>query len=215
MKRFLIIALVVMLVVAMLAVPAFADSPIVINFDFDREEWFYPGQFPEGQYRIWVDYDTDDPKFTASGYVSDLLIVDYVDDGEYLSCRSTIQLTDSLCGETVSMVVCVTYDPDLDYTCFDFFVGETFGNYNVSYLELEYYSALPGTVDGAGAADAVLSVFSVIGDWMIAQIPVVGALFYNSEVAELTALGSICVCALGVALVLLLLSLVKRWIQFR
>ena len=79
-------------------------------------------------------------------------------------------------------------------------------------IELIPYSE---PVTGEGAAAAVLSVFSLIGDWMIAQIPVVSALFWSAEAGQLTALGSICVCALGVALILLLLSFVKRWIQFR
>jgi hypothetical protein len=65
------------------------------------------------------------------------------------------------------------------------------------------------------AVDSVFGVFTVIGNWIIAQIPVVLSLFWSSEAEQLTVIGSICVCALGVALLLLLVTLVVRWIKFR
>lgn len=234
MKRFLIISLVVVFAVVMMAVPAFAaeytyteklDEVPAGSYEFIQGQRSYNSP-PLGKYNCQLYYyqGTTGYSFLEFEIVlygdSSPVISDNSSNGHnYIYCDSEFDHNGDVYQFSFTADYLVSdsgyfWDPYYVLYCEgDDVTSDQYG-YRIDRIILTPVPVFE-PVSSEGAADAVLSVFSVIGDWMIAQIPVVGALFYNSEAAELTALGSICVCALGVAFVLLLLSLVKRWIQFR
>lgn len=204
MKRFLIIALVVVFAVVIMAVPAFASG----YFTYNGSDGFTGTvqALPSGTYtgRIYADV------YSADIYEEWINLepfeINAWTEGQEFGFDGIAFFT---LGDRQYSVELSFYSEHDNLIC-DVMQIEGESADCVYAIELVPYSA-PAT----GDVNSVLAVFSIIGDWMILQIPIVLALFWNAEASQLTVLGAICICALGVALVLLLLSLAKRWIQFR
>lgn len=65
-----------------------------------------------------------------------------------------------------------------------------------------------------GIVTQVLGVFSAIGEWFADTIPNMLAVFYNSE-SGLTILGTLAVCSLAIAVILLVLAWILDFFKFR
>lgn len=61
--------------------------------------------------------------------------------------------------------------------------------------------------------ESVFAVFTAIIDWFVTAISSVSGIFYGA--AGLTFLGVLTLCALGIAIVLLLVNLVRSYLRFR
>lgn len=62
--------------------------------------------------------------------------------------------------------------------------------------------------------DAVLEVFTSIGEWITTTVPTFYGLFYNAE-SGLTLLGVLAVCGLGMSVVFLLISVIQGFLHWR
>lgn len=61
--------------------------------------------------------------------------------------------------------------------------------------------------------ETIFAVFTAIIDWFVESIASVTSIFYGAE--GLTFLGVLALCALGIAIVLMLVNLVKSYLRFR
>lgn len=61
---------------------------------------------------------------------------------------------------------------------------------------------------------AVFAVFTAIGEWFVSIIPVITAIFYVAE-SGLTFIGTLAVCGLGVAIIMLILAVIRSYVNFR
>ena len=211
MKRFLIIALVVMLVVAMWAVPAFADGTMSSYID-DHGNVAFPVVPESGRYLCEVTFIIDDGSFTWSGVVQLNYMHEVLDDGtELFASIGIIQLVDG--DQKIDLNLGVMQGPDSNYggespiLCF---LGTEHAMFSVVSLTLT-----PAPVSGEEAAvDSVFGVFTGIGSWLVAELGNATSLFYQADTG-LTILGVLAVAGLGIAVVFLLINWVKSLLQFR
>ena len=69
-----------------------------------------------------------------------------------------------------------------------------------------------------GILQAILAVFSDVGEWLIAQLSEMQAIFWTTGTGgavELTFLGVLAVAALGFSVIFLIIGLIQRFLHFR
>ena len=62
---------------------------------------------------------------------------------------------------------------------------------------------------------AITNVFTGLGDWLIDYLPSIMEIFYDTTANTLTFLGVLAICGLGFSIFLLLMNIVKSFLQFR
>lgn len=65
-----------------------------------------------------------------------------------------------------------------------------------------------------GLIEQVTGVFTSITQWIAETIPTIESLFYNAETG-LTYLGILSVCGISISIFLLLMSIIRSFLQFR
>lgn len=66
--------------------------------------------------------------------------------------------------------------------------------------------------------EAIFAVFTAIGNWIVETLPMLTSIFWTvgeSGAGQLTFLGVLAVCGLGVGVILLLVHVITRFIRFR
>lgn len=63
--------------------------------------------------------------------------------------------------------------------------------------------------------NAILSIFSGIGDWITTSLNDLMAIFWNSSTSELTFLGVLAVCGLGFSVIFMIVGVIQRFLHFR
>lgn len=61
--------------------------------------------------------------------------------------------------------------------------------------------------------EAILAVFSAVGDWIVESVPTMMPMFYNAETG-LTFMGVLAVAGLAFSVVFLLIAIVQRFLHF-
>ena len=65
-----------------------------------------------------------------------------------------------------------------------------------------------------GIVDAILDVFSKIGEWLSSAVPTFMPMFYSAD-SGLTFLGVLAVAGLGFSVVFLCIGIIQRFLHFR
>lgn len=61
--------------------------------------------------------------------------------------------------------------------------------------------------------EAILAVFTAIGDWIVESVPTMMPMFYNAE-SGLTFMGVLAVAGLAFSVVFLLIGIIQRFLHF-
>lgn len=212
MKRFLLLFLTAVLACALIAVPAFAteysaDEPLTIDI-------------------------SDGVGNSDTGFV---LPVD-----EYL----VSVYIDGIVEPVVSQAAFTISDPDQEeefyFPCSNggSFVVKILNNaYGMSFVSVEYLeddiqvegssgyavitsASAPVVPDRpvrhpSGALGGILTVFTGIGSWIVSQLGSVSVLFWSTSSNSLTFLGVLSVSGLAIAVILLLIGMLSRFLAFR
>ena len=206
MKKFLLLFCVAVLVCSLMIVPALAaDEPIILNYD---------GMFPY--------LKLSEP---ISG---DFILKFYDDSGLFWETPSFTIYVDYNSEKCIDMIgpsgetfyFCTSYFDEPDRLVLYFYfneveTGDTLGDrYSISKVEL-----VPVTSDSVSPAPepvspiaGIFSVFGGVGSWIGAQLSATTSLFWNGQ--SLTFLGVLSVCALALAVILLLIVVVTRFLRF-
>ena len=98
---------------------------------------------------------------------------------------------------------------DLSITVFTDGSGQYFpGTYSPAQIFIEKGE------DNMNVLEAILAVFTAIGEWIVGFIPTLFTLFYSAE-SGLTFLGVLAVAGLSFAVVFLFIGLIQRFLHFR
>lgn len=62
---------------------------------------------------------------------------------------------------------------------------------------------------------AITSVFSGLGEWIVDFLPTVQSIFWDAEVGTLTLMGVLAVCGLAVSTFFLLMGIIQNFLHFR
>lgn len=60
----------------------------------------------------------------------------------------------------------------------------------------------------------IIAIFQAVANWFVGAVNSATEMFWSAS-GELTALGAIALFSLGFAIILLVLSYIKSWLQFR
>lgn len=193
MKKIIPVALVLALALALMIVPAFADTVYSSTYD-DEAGWFVISAMPSpGSYRLQFDALGPYPAFdrtidlvSVNGRLeADLMpYTDFSSFKLFIYSDLTVSLSGADSGGDVSVDVPIT---------------------------LTSVSPAP---DQSAALDDFLDVISGVGTWLITALTSVTALFYTAE-SGLTLLGVLCVVPLGLGLIFLLVFTIVNWLRFR
>lgn len=221
MKRFLIIALVLMLVLAMLAVPAFADEIEMweMNSNYD-----YLDSLPSaGEYELTIEFESAEDGIPVTTYSCIVTLKrgmveayeGHYEEGAYFDTISIPWSSEYSSGTfDLSLKIYPYVDIDMGLDCFEGCFKST-GLVNSSSLSINHAVLKPVLVSGEEAAvDSVFGVFTGIGSWLVAELGNATSLFYQADTG-LTILGVLAVAGLGIAVVFLLINWIKSLLQFR
>lgn len=205
MKRFFVIALVVVFAVVIMTVPAFAAGGFIYDMgdisgaDQPLESGTYTGRvyvdIPcAGLDYAWYDLEpfeleawTELPEYGFAGTAY------FVADGK----RFTLDFS---------------FYNEFGYMQREYLQVAECSDSDVEILELIPYSPPPATGDGAVAS--VFAVFTGIGGWLVTELGNVTTLFYQAD-SGLTVLGVLAVSGVGIAVVFCLINWIKSLLQFR
>ena len=207
MKRFLILSLVVVFLVAILAVPALAAESYLFDSDCDGELAFnnFP---PDGEYVAHIVYFDVFSRVVCDFYTEPFLLM-YFDDHPY---DEEAYLYEVVSVSSVPYYVTVDYQEDWEAYRF------TLYDSNDQWLHLDSLEFIPFDSGDPSVSvfttDSVFAVFAGIGAWLVSELGNVTSLFYQAD-SGLTLLGVLAVCGLGLAVVFLLISWVRNLLQFR
>ena len=212
MKRFLIIALAVMLVVAMLAVPAFAST--VCTGVLDDYGFCVLSQIPNpGRYQATFDWVHGGLRISCVLPPFDLQV--FVDeDLSYLGGIAPMRyMLDGECFEgQVEIAIIENAAPTSDNP--EYVVDAVGVTNGTDMLTIDNFVLSTVPVSEEAAVDSVLGVFTGIGSWLVAELGNATSLFYQADTG-LTILGVLAVAGLGIAVVFLLINWIKSLLQFR
>lgn len=195
MKRFLLLFCAAVLACSIMIVPAFAASDLSFEFSqMDEDNWIVRDFYlPDGDYTLTV-YFKDGrvitfPEFSYNGDST----VYYSDD---IYSYSVMLLRDEnglmFCGDFCDEIDCFMMD---DSKC-------RIAVFAPPFVEPESVSPI----------DGIFGVFRGVGSWLAGQLGATTSLFWNGQ--GLTFLGVLSVCALALAVVLLLIVVVVRFLRF-
>ena len=207
MKRFMILSLVVVFLVAILAVPALAAETYMFDLDAEGELIFYNFP-PDGEYVAHITYFDFNTKGVLDFYTEPFLLT-YFDDHPY---DSEPYVYDLVSTSSVPYFLNVFYDGD--WEAYRFILYDS----NDLWMHLESFEFVPFDSGDPSVSvfttDSVFAVFAGIGTWLVSELANVTSLFYQAD-SGLTLLGVLAVCALGLAVVFLLISWIRNLLQFR
>lgn len=220
MKKILPVVLVLVLVLALMIVPAFADeAPVTYEatLNEDIDQLTFEVVPPAGTYSLrFYSSDVDFIDATVS-----LSASDPPEGAEHLFSYS---LTGSIFvnhyGADYEYIMAILVDavvdsdyPDLRYNICSFaFISD--GEQLPVPVVRAILTPISPAPDPDAALDDFLDVISGVGTWLITALTSVTALFYTAE-SGLTLLGVLCVVPLGLGLIFLLVFTIVNWLRFR
>ena len=202
MKRFLLLFFSAVLVCSLMILPALAAETVVFQFDaIDSGSHTAPGFLPAGTYQLKA-FSADDGGvlvFTSPDFVFDAIK------------GASIEFT-GFDGETIS-IECYNSDDG-----FYFFGGACDSNNEEclsfsNFYSISYFEFVPVESEPVSPIAGIFGVFTGVGSWLAGQLGTTTSLFWNGQ--GLTFLGVLSVCALALAVVLLLVMVVVRFLRFR
>lgn len=204
MKRILLIILAVMLVVALLVVPAFAAEGYT---------------FMSGENGITFDRVT----LPARGYVVEAIFYDPVEDDNVILTSEPFVLSvdcPDWIGYSAFADVLFQHSSGSFRVEFDLYeygdlgyvdVAISNGSELVSSFEVVSLTFVPYQFT---TTDSLFTVFARLGEWLGSQLAVLVALFWTAETG-LTFIGTLGVAGLGIGVVILVIVIVARFLRFR
>ena len=206
MKRFMILSLVVVFLVAILAVPALAAESYLFDEHAEGELLFYDFP-PDGEYVAHIVYR--DLSSVVHDFYTEPFLLMYFDDYAY---DVEPYSYDVFSVSSAPYYLGVGFDGD--FNSYRFALCDS--NYNWVYLQsLEFIPVDSGDSSASVfTTDSVFAVFAGIGAWLVSELGNVTSLFYQAD-SGLTLLGVLAVCGLGLAVVFLLISWIRNLLQFR
>lgn len=212
MKRFLLLFCTVVLVFSIMIVPAFASDLEVITVtdprDFDSKSVQVNERF-SGDYRVLF-YDSSSEPFLITPVV-------FIDENRTTSYDFTGLLNNLSFHIEMDFLV---EDDGRVFFCFPFWacsadecfmLSELFEISRIEFVPAAEYE--PPAVDGGSPLSGIFDVFGGVGSWIVGQLGTTTSLFWNGQ--GLTFLGVLAVAALALAVVLLLVFVVVRFLRFR
>lgn len=211
MKRFLLLFCTVVLVCSFMIVPALAAGSIYTDdVDFDGEAINFPvGDIADGSYILRLGhserfYDLPVELIFLDGgsfRYTDIIVIDHFENLSNIS------------------LIFISY-PSENYSCLEGSVtgpmadGEIASSGLYGYFEsAELIPVESEPVTGGSPLSGIFDVFGGVGSWIVGQLGATTSFFWNGQ--GLTFLGVLSVCALALAVVLLLVMVVVRFLRFR
>lgn len=191
MKRFFVVSLVLVFVVALMAVPAMAASSYAADSIVDGVA-IYSSLPSDGEYTVSVNGLVSDPfPFTPNS-----------DYDQYGESQTEIILSEyDYCYLSVG-----TWDSGY---CIS--VSDSYGEM----IEVFSFELFPvGSESVSPSPASIFVVFAGIGNWLTQALTDASSIFYQAE-SGLTLLGTLSVCGLAVAVVFLLIGWIRRMLLFR
>lgn len=227
MKKIIPVALVLALALALMIVPAFAETELFYTYD---EEGNFAG---DGLPSAGIEYSVDVVCFDGNGnelnFSGNLLITGSVDEfgdpaliGSLtgvstdifsdLSFNFTFRSSFSEMGDPIYVCQVNCSDPDIS-------VGSLTLT-PVSPAPIDPEPSVPGISPEEGGitamvesvVSAIFAVFSAIGDWFVEFLPTLTAIFWTGE--ALTFIGVLAILGLGVSVIFLLINVIRRFMNF-
>lgn len=200
MKRFLLLFCAAVLACSILIVPAFAAESYILEFQGTGSD--YDFNLPAGSYYLKAVSASDSvlfetPTFDYSG--QGLVNLTFSQpDGKIIRLelgKMVGDITFSFFGD-----VCDSNEEECEI--FDFV-------YPISVLE---FVPVTAETEPVSPAAGIFGVFTGVGSWISGQLGATTSLFWTGE--SLTFLGVLSVCATAIALILLLIAVVVRFLRF-
>ena len=211
MKRFLLLFCTVVLVFSIMIVPAFASDleVITVTDPFDLES--YCVQVNErfsGDYRVLL-YDSSSEPFliTPVFFIDEnrATVYDFTGLLNNLSFHIEMEFSE----DDGRVFFCFPFSACSADECFIF--SELFEISRIEFVPAAEYE--PPAVDGGSPLSGIFDVFGGVGSWIVGQLGTTTSLFWNGQ--GLTFLGVLAVAALALAVVLLLVFVIVRFLRFR
>ena len=118
-------------------------------------------------------------------------------------------------GEYVS--ICSIFEPLEGGVLFHLYIDSESDDFSFYDLMFSYYELVPveaGSDAEVSPIGSVFDVFGGVGSWIGSQLGSTTSLFWNASTGSLTFLGVLSLCAVGFALILLLVLVVSRFLRF-
>lgn len=205
MKRFTFLFCSVVLVCALMVVPAFATGELQFSIDYLNHQSAVELSAPlDGLYTVNF-YDADN-QLVFSLPAKDFTYPNTVYYGEGSESE----------GPWWEMSFSYNGDALMLETGFGGCTDEDCGNFNFFYPDVSTFELVPFTPidpEPVSPIAGIFGVFSGIGFWLASQLGVFTAIFWNGQ--SLTFLGILSICALAIAVVLLISYMLSRFIRFK
>ncbi len=203
MKRFLLLFCTAVLVCSLMIVPAFASESYQIEFIDCNINSLADFVLPHSTYVATIYDASNTVRFTSEPF-------DFDGKTSYYSLMD---------GDVLAYKLWIDLLPDDGVTVFEVeHVNEDYFNVwsedmcVVFSLTLDSPSIAPDP-DPVSPIAGIFDVFGGVGSWIAGQLGTTTSLFWNGQ--SLTFLGVLSVCALGLAVILLLVMVIVRFLRFR
>lgn len=208
MKRFLLLFCAVVLIGAIMIVPAFAAESFTVIFSEASYGYIDADPLSLNGWYLTVSVES----YTGSSYTFDPIQLTFAPSSEE---RNSVDL--NVDGVNVGLM---TYWADL---------GEGNVYFSLDRFPYDPYEAMtnftftpttppvvdePGSDAEASPIGSIFDVFGGVGSWIGSQLSSSTSLFWNASTGSLTFLGVLSTCALVFSLILLLVLVVSRFLRF-
>ena len=199
-------------VVAMLALPVFADTLYAGSFDEDFGVVICDGVPVSGEYELSLVFHPDFGYSDQTVPVT-LTATEIEEDGYAMPVVvGSFQLDYSGEVRTAEMLILVAIpfdqdNPDQLYNVVQF-TSSDLG------LPVVSFTLSPAPVDPVSPIESVFDIFSSIGSWLSTSLSEFISLFYNVD-SGFTLLGILCVIPIGVSICFLIFILIVNFFKFR
>lgn len=225
------VLVVIVAVVAMIALPVFAASQFTGSFDEDLGGVICDGVPVSGDYELSLVFHPDfgysnqtvPVTLTATEIEEDGYVMPVVIGSFQLEYSGEVRFAEMLIMGDVPLDA---DNPDRLYNAVQFTSSDlglpvvSFTLTPVSPAPIDPEPSVPGISPEEGGitamvesvVSAIFAVFSAIGNWFVEFLPTLTAIFWTGE--ALTFLGVLAILGLGVSVIFLLISVIRRFMNF-